>query len=92
VIYEWLRGPRAPGEIADQEDLFPIRAALPFGPEDAALSADLYRSLRRARSRELDIALAACAIRREAELWTLNPTGFADIPGLMLLQARSNFS
>jgi predicted nucleic acid-binding protein len=88
VIYEWLRGPRTRDEIAKQEDLFPASAALPFGPEDAALSADLYRSVRRARSREIDIAIAACAIRREAELWTLNPADFADIPGLRLVGRR----
>lgn len=88
VIYEWLRGPRTRKEIADQEDMFPSSAALPFGPEDAALSADLHRSVRRARSREIDIAIAACAIRREAELWTLNPADFADIPGLRLVRLK----
>jgi predicted nucleic acid-binding protein len=88
VIYEWLRGPRTHVEIADQEDLLPARAALPFLPEDAAFSADLYRSVRRARSREIDIAIAACAIRREAELWTLNPADFADIPGLRLVRRK----
>ena len=82
VLYEWLRGPRTRQEIADQEDLFPAHAALPFGPEDAALSAELYRTAPRARGREIDLAIAACAIRREAELWTLNPRDFADIPGL----------
>jgi predicted nucleic acid-binding protein len=85
VIFEWLRGPRTQAEIEDQEDLFPTRAALPFGPEDAALSANLYRTVRRARSREIDVAIAACAIRREAELRTLNPADFADIPGLRLV-------
>jgi len=88
VMYEWLRGPRTPNEITDQEDLFPIRAAIPFGPAEAELSAILYRSVRRARSREIDIAIAACAIRQEAELWTLNPSDFADIPGLKLWRAR----
>ena len=84
VIYEWLRGPRTAAEIADQEALFPINAALPFRPEDAALSARIYRSVSRARSREIDIAIAACTIRHEAELWTLNPADFTDIPGLRL--------
>jgi predicted nucleic acid-binding protein len=82
VLYEWLRGPRTRQEIADQEDLFPASAALPFGPEEAALSAELYRTVRRARGREIDLAIAACVIRHEAELWTLNPRDFADIPGL----------
>lgn len=88
VIYEWLRGPRTRHEIADQEVLFPADAAIPFLPEDAALSAGIYRSVRRARSREIDIAIAACAIRHKAELWTLNPSDFADIPGLRLLKPR----
>jgi predicted nucleic acid-binding protein len=86
VLYEWLRGPRARQEIADQEALFPASAALPFGPEEAALSAELYRTVRRARAREIDLAIAACAIRHEAELWTLNPRDFADIPGLRQIE------
>jgi predicted nucleic acid-binding protein len=85
VLYEWLRGPRTRQEIADQEALFPASAALPFGPEEAALSAELYRTVRRARAREIDLAIAACAIRHEADLWTLNPRDFADIPGLRLI-------
>lgn len=84
VLYEWLRGPRTQQEIADQEDLFPASTALSFGPEEAALSAELYRTVRRARGREIDLAIAACAIRQEAEFWTLNPRDFADIPGLRL--------
>jgi predicted nucleic acid-binding protein len=85
VLYEWLRGPRTRQEIADQEELFPASAALPFGPEEAAVSAELYRTVRRARGREIDLAIAACTIRHEAQLWTLNPRDFADIPGLSLV-------
>jgi predicted nucleic acid-binding protein len=84
VLYEWLRGPRTSKEIADQEDLFPARTAIAFGPDEAALSGKLYRSLRRARSREIDIAIAACAILQEAQLWTQNATDYADIPNLKL--------
>jgi len=84
VMYEWLRGPRLPEEVATQEALFPSEAAVPFGAPEAALSAKLYRSLRRPRGREIDLAIAACAIRREAELWTLNSADFKDIPGLRL--------
>jgi len=84
VLYEWLRGPRLPEEIAAQEALFPSEAAVPFGSQEAALSAKLYRSLRRPRGREIDLAIAACAIRREAELWTLNDGDFKDIPNLRL--------
>jgi predicted nucleic acid-binding protein len=82
VLYEWLRGPRLPQELAAQEFLFPSHAAMPFGWQESALSAKLYRSLRRARGREMDIAIAACAIARDAAFWTLNSTDFKDIPGL----------
>ena len=84
VLYEWLRGPRLPEEIAAQEALFPGEAAVPFGSQEAALSAKLYRSLRRPRGREIDLAIAACAISRQAELWTLNDADFKDIPNLHL--------
>ena len=84
VIYEWLRGPRVPRELAAQESLFPSEAAVPFGWQDAALSAKLYRAVRRARGREVDIAIAACAMTHEAQLWTLNTADFKDIPGLRL--------
>jgi predicted nucleic acid-binding protein len=41
VLCEWLRGPRVPRELAAQESLFPSEAAVPFGWQDAALSAKL---------------------------------------------------
>ena len=85
VLYEWLRGPRHPQEIEVQEALFPAAAAVAFGPEEAALAADLYRALRRPRGRELDLAVAACAITHGAALWTLNRRDFRDIPALRLL-------
>jgi predicted nucleic acid-binding protein len=84
VLYEWLRGPRIPEELAAQEALFPAASAAVFGPREAALSAEIYRSMRRARDREIDIGIAAVAITRDAQLWTLNPADFADIPGLRL--------
>jgi predicted nucleic acid-binding protein len=84
VLYEWLRGPRLPQELAHQERLLPSKAAFGFGVEEAALAADLYRRLSRPRHRETDIAIAACAIANDASLWTLNPKDFADIPGLTL--------
>ena len=40
------------------------------------MSARLYRSLRRPRGREVDIAIAACAIHREAALWTVSTADF----------------
>ena len=85
VLYEWLRGPRLPGEIAAQEALFPSDNAIPFGPREAALSAELYRGLKRARGREIDIAIAAVAILRDAGLWTLNTADFTGIANLRLL-------
>jgi predicted nucleic acid-binding protein len=82
VLYEWLRGPRLPEELAAQEALFPASAAIAFGPEEAARAAALYRSVPRARGRELDLAVAACAVVWDARLWTLNLADFRDIPGL----------
>jgi len=82
VLYEWLRGPRLPQELAAQQSLFPSEAAIAFGWQESALGAKLYRSLRRARGREMDLAIAACAITHEAALWTLNVADFRDIPSL----------
>jgi predicted nucleic acid-binding protein len=84
VLYEWRRGPRLREELVAQEALFPSPEAAPFGPGEALRAAELYRRLRRARGREIDLAVAACALTRDAQLWTLNPRDFADIPGLRL--------
>ena len=84
VLYEWLRGPRVAVELKAQEDLLPSHEALPFEAADAEISARIYRSLKRPRTREVDIAIAACAIRHNAALWTVNVEDFADIPGLRL--------
>ncbi len=85
VLYEWLRGPRTIGELQDQEALMPRRAAVPFDAEAATIAADLYTELDRVRSREMDLAIAACAIARDAALWTLDTEDFRDIPGLKLV-------
>lgn len=90
VLYEWLRGPRLPAEIAAQEALFPSDGAVAFGPREAELSAQLYRGLRRSRGREIDLAIAAIAIVREAALWTLNTADFRDIPNLQLVSPASH--
>ena len=87
VVYEWLRGPRLREELAAQEALFPARDAVPFGREEAAIAAGLYRAVRRPRNREIDLAVAACAIVREAALWTLNTGDFRDVPGVRLYAA-----
>jgi predicted nucleic acid-binding protein len=84
VLYEWRRGPRAEMELAIETALLGPEAVVPFGEAEARLAADLYRSLKRARGRELDIAIAACAVSQGASLWTLNPADFQDMPGLTL--------
>ena len=85
VLYEWLRGPRLPEEVEAQEALFPQALTVPLGPREARLAAELYRALRRPRGRELDLAIAACAIAEGADLWTLNREDFQDIPNLRLV-------
>jgi predicted nucleic acid-binding protein len=86
VLYEWWRGPRLDQELAMQETLFPSGLATAFGVKEAMISARIYTQVRKARGRELDLAIAACAIAREAELWTLNQKDFADVPGLSLFK------
>lgn len=84
ALYEWLRGPRSETELAHQEALLPADHAVPFGPREAARAGQLYRALPRARGRELDLCVAACALVDGAALWTLNPEDFRDVPGLTL--------
>lgn len=84
AMYEWLRGPRRPEELAAQEALFPSRTAAGFGHEEAELAAQLYAAVRNPRRREIDLAIAACAILHDAVLWSLNPKDFRDVPGLRL--------
>jgi predicted nucleic acid-binding protein len=84
ALYEWLRGPRVREELMAQERLFPREATVAFGAREASLAADLYRRVPKARGREIDLAIAACAIESGSMLWTLNPADFKDIPGLAL--------
>ncbi len=84
ALYEWWRGPRLEQELAAQEALLPADEALSFGPREARIAAGLYRRVARARGRELDLAIAACALSHEAALWTLNEKDFSDIPDLRL--------
>lgn len=82
VLYEWLRGPRVTEELLAQEALFPRKESIPFGPQEAYRAAELYKDLSRPRGREIDLSIAACALVRNADLWTLNVSDFNDIPGL----------
>lgn len=84
VLFEWLRGPRTIPELEAQEALFPRRQAAAFGDREAGLAAELYSRVKRPRGREIDLALAACAIARAGALWSLNRADFADLPGLEL--------
>jgi predicted nucleic acid-binding protein len=84
VLYEWLRGPRLETEKADQEAALPATGAVEFDHACAQTAARLYRMMKRARGRETDIIIAACALEHGAALWTLNPEDFADMPGLTL--------
>ncbi|MGH9366517.1 MAG: type II toxin-antitoxin system VapC family toxin, partial [Thermoanaerobaculia bacterium] len=87
VLYEWLRGPRREEEIAAQEALFPGSNAVVFGNDEASLAASLYRIVRSPRGREIDLAIASCALTHRAALWTLNPRDFSDVPHLRLIEA-----
>jgi predicted nucleic acid-binding protein len=84
VLYEWLRGPRSESEIAAQEQLVPTETAWPFGTTEALVAVSVYRRLARSRQREVDIAIAAAAMARGAQLWTVNIRDFSDIPDLTL--------
>jgi predicted nucleic acid-binding protein len=86
VLFEWRRGPRIREELEAQEALFPADESAPLGTVEALLAADLYRRIGRPRGREIDIAIAACAIVHEAQLWTVNIKDFRDIPDLKLVR------
>lgn len=86
ALYEWLRGPRTEEELGDQEALLPGAEARAFGSAEARRAAGLYRSLKRPRGRDMDIAIAACALEHGARLWTLNPDDFRDLPALTLYE------
>lgn len=86
VLYEWRRGPRTEQELAVEQVILSPEAVVAFGSAEAEVAARLYSGVSRARGRELDIAIAACAVTRQAELWTLNPDDFRDLPGLRLFE------
>ena len=84
VMYEWLRGARTDDEVLAVKRFFAIGAPVHFGVEEAQRAALLFRQVKRARPRQVDLAIAACAIEARASLWTLNRADFRDIPGLTL--------
>jgi predicted nucleic acid-binding protein len=84
VLYEWLRGPRVEAEVETVRAFFQTDRLAPFGEREARTAATLYREVRRARHRQADLAIAACAIEQGATLWTLNADDFDDIPDLTL--------
>ena len=88
VLFEWLRGPRQEIELSTFWRFFDASSLRPFGAAEAATSAALYRDLARARQRQADLAIAACAMEDDATLWTLNAADFEDIPGLKLYSVR----
>jgi predicted nucleic acid-binding protein len=86
VLYEWQRGPRLPAELDAQEALLPSETAVAFDATAAARAAQLYATVKRPRGREIDLAIAACALVHGASLWTLNRDDFLDVPGLDLYE------
>lgn len=86
VLYEWLRGPRTEDERETVEAFFTTDVLPEFGHREATRAATLYRQVKRARQRQADLAIAACAIEARASLWTLNRADFRDVPGLTLYE------
>jgi predicted nucleic acid-binding protein len=84
ALFEWLRGSHTSEQLIVQQRLFPDAGIVWFGASEARTAALVYRNVPRARPRQADIAIAACAIEYGAALWTLNPKDFEDIPGLTL--------
>jgi predicted nucleic acid-binding protein len=88
VQYEWLRGPRIQDEDLAVRRFFGDSSVVAFGSHEAHTAATLCKQVKRARQRQADLAIAACAIEHNARLWTLNPSDFADVPGLKLDKPR----
>jgi predicted nucleic acid-binding protein len=88
VQYEWLRGPRTQSEEEGVRRFLGEDTVVPFGRREAQTAAALHRRVKRARQRQADLAVAACALEHHATLWTLNQADFADVPGLTLYQPR----
>jgi predicted nucleic acid-binding protein len=85
VYYEWRRGPRTRAELTAQESVLPLEGVVAFDGGTAALAASLHAKVPRPRGREIDIAIAACALFHGAALWTLNAADFRDFSTLTLV-------
>lgn len=85
VLYEWEAEPRSAEALEVQRAIVPPDRIVAFGPEEAALAAALARTVAHPRGRELDLAVAACALVHDAALWTMSRADFDDIPGLRLV-------
>ena len=88
VLYEWLRGPRDNAEVETVRAFFQTDRLAPFGEREARTAAALFRQVKRARQRQADLTIAACAIEHGATLWTLNAGDFDDIPDLTLYRPQ----
>lgn len=86
VLYEWLRGPRLEAELAAVRALFEPEDLVAFGLPEAERAAALFRGAKKARQRQADLAIAACAIEHHAALWTLNGDDFEDVEALQLYE------
>jgi predicted nucleic acid-binding protein len=89
VQYEWLRGSRRQEEDDAVHRFFGDSLMVSFGSQEAHTAAALFKQVKRARQRQADLAIAACALEHNARLWTLNASDFVDVPGLMLYQPGS---
>lgn len=76
-------------ELRAQEALFPAETVIGFTEREAAVAARLYAGLRRARGREIDLAIAATAVVQDAALWTLHRGDFDDLPQVRLWSPRN---
>jgi len=76
VWYEFLIGPVSPLDQRMARAFLRDRI-LPTSAEDAQLAADFFNHAGRRRSLKMDALIAACAVRAQAELFTVNTEDFA---------------
>jgi predicted nucleic acid-binding protein len=87
VWTEFLCGPLKPREIQLAELV--TGEVLPYGPDEAAVAAELFNGTGRRRGSLLDCMVAAAALSRNASLATANPADFRrfEASGLKVLTA-----